>query len=294
MPFLSGYWETVLIITGINIIAALGLYIVMSSGQLSVGQGAFMGIGAYMAGALSVKLGVPLPVAIGGGLVAATGAGFLIGYILLPLNHWFFAVATLALGIAFVSTLEVIPYVGGAEGFLGFAPVTNFWLVAGVVVALIALFIWHTNSPLDLAFRAVRDEPGAAEAIGISVSRTRVVSFAMGAFLAGLAGILQAHFLTLLRPHEFGFHTSLILLVFVAVGGSEVFLGAVFGAMLLTIVPEILRFSGATRLILYGAFLVVIVLLRPKGLLGRWTVGMSVTQALGAIIGWAPRLYRRK
>lgn len=294
MPFLSGYWETVLTITSLQIIAALGLYILMSTGQMSLAQSAFMAIGAYASGILGVKLGLPVPVAFLGGIAAAVLVGFLIGYIFLSLDRWFFAVATMSLTIALVATLNVISYVGGAEGLIGFPSVTKPWMVIGLLVVLIGLFIWYTNSPLDLAFRAVRDEPAAAEALGISASRVRVVSFAIGAFLAGLAGILQAHFLTLARPGEFGFDMSFVLLIFIAVGGTENFLGTVFGGLLLNIVAEELRFSGTARLILYGSVLVVVILLRPKGLLGRWNVGMSPMEALRTMVGYVPRSRRRR
>ena len=266
---MSAYTVDLLVNAGINIILGLGFYTSILSGQLSVAHGALMGIGAYTAAILTVKLGWPFwPAILAGGVLAAV-AGAAIAAVSLRLRGVYLAVATLAFGEALVVFLLNNSYVGGAAGFYGIPLITNLGHVA-LVVALLVLFMWRFDSSrLAMAYRAVRDDEISAATMGINVRRTKVHAFTLGAFIVGVGGGLFAHYLGILEPGQFGYLRSITIMMFAAIGGVNAFLGPVFGAVLLTLAPEFLRVSGQDRYILYGILLVLVMIFRPNGLLER-------------------------
>jgi len=266
---MSAYTVDLLVNAGINIILGLGFYTSILSGQLSVAHGALMGIGAYTAAILTVKLGWPFwPAILAGGVLAAV-AGAAIAAVSLRLRGVYLAVATLAFGEALVVFLLNNSYVGGAAGFYGIPLITNLRHVA-LVVTLLVLFMWRFDSSrLAMAYRAVRDDEISAATMGINVRRTKVHAFTLGAFIVGVGGGLFAHYLGILEPGQFGYLRSITIMMFAAIGGVNAFLGPVFGAVLLTLAPEFLRVSGQDRYILYGILLVLVMIFRPNGLLER-------------------------
>lgn len=266
---MSAYTVDLLINAGMSIILGLGFYTSILSGQLSVAHGALMGIGAYTAAILTVKLGWPFwPAILAGGVLAAV-AGAAIAAVSLRLRGVYLAVATLAFGEALVVFLLNNSYVGGAAGFYGIPLITNLGHVA-LVVALLVLFMWRFDSSrLAMAYRAVRDDEISAATMGINVRRTKVHAFTLGAFIVGVGGGLFAHYLGILEPGQFGYLRSITIMMFAAIGGVNVFLGPVLGAALLTLAPELLRVSGQDRYILYGILLVLVMIFRPNGLLER-------------------------
>jgi hypothetical protein len=123
----------------------------------------------------------------------------------------------------------------------------------------------------------VRDDPLAASAMGVSIAQVRTVSFALGAALVGMAGAIQGHYVLVISPHDLGFFVSLNFIIFLLFGGLQTLWGPVLGAVLLTVLPELLRFTNEYRLILYGLIIVVVVLRRPDGLLTRVPTGRAIS-----------------
>ena len=265
----SAFWEPILVGTLINAIVALGLYVTLSSGQLSAAHAALMGVGAYVAGILTVNFFWPYWPALGAG---ALGGALFGAAIAAPTSHMRLFVqnlTTVAYGMALSIVAYNIPYLGGAQSFTGMKTYTTL----GTVVAMFCLSFYVTwtidRSRIGLAARAVRESEVAASVLGISVSHIRVLTFAIGGALAGLAGGLSAHYTLVVNPAELGFYPAFSIVVYVLVGGSYTPLGAVLGALLLGIVPQALRFADAYRFALYGMMIVLIVLRRPDGLLTR-------------------------
>jgi branched-chain amino acid transport system permease protein len=269
----AGYILEVSMLVAINTIVALGLYIQMSTGQLSACQAAFMGIGGYASALLSVRLGLGFPFALAAGaLVSAIIAG-LFSALVLRLSHWFLAVATLAFGEALVVILLNVEPLGGALGFHGIPLRTTPLWVFGALVLTVYVLIRLEGSHFGYAFHAINHDDLAARALGVDVRRTRILAFALGGMFAGLGGGLLAHLNGLVQPTDLGFAQSLPFLLFVAIGGTRTFWGTLLGSVVLGFLPELLRFSTYDRYLLYGVLIIVVMILRPQGLLSqppRW------------------------
>ncbi len=288
----SGYWEQIAILICINAIIALGFYTTFLTGQLSAAHAAFMGIGAYCAGLLTMKAGVPfVPAAFAGALLAAVAAALLVSA-LRRLSGMFLAIATLAFAEVVIITLKNTRALGGALGLTGVPLAMTFWHAAAVLAVLVVVFLRLENTRLGLGFRAIRDDAKAAAASGIEVLQMRIVAFAAGGFLCGLGGALQIHYLGVMEPDELGFAMTVSLLLYVVVGGRDYFLGPILGAAIFTVLPELLRVSSRGRLLIFSAILILIVILRPDGLVRRpvfWHCWRSRRDANGATNGGSTR-----
>jgi branched-chain amino acid transport system permease protein len=299
--WMDGYTRVLLVFAGINVIAAYSFYVPYKSGQVSLGQAGFMAVGAYSSAILTQKFGVPFAVALAsGGLIAAV-TGVAVGFPALRIK----GVYLLLLTLGFSEIISVIAlswdYVGGAQGFRSIS--FNSWTleyVAGVIVVLLLLFCRLERSSLGRAMDAIHQDETAAEVMGIDVVRIKLLSFGLGAAIAGLAGGLYAHHATYMDSTTFNVMLSVEILVFVVVGGGSTFWGPLLGAAVLNAIPEILRalrdwlellpvewtdfypinraydllhdfldFENAKRLIAYGLILMVMMIVRPDGLLTR-------------------------
>ena len=282
---MSGYWLQVAQLVGINSLAAVGMYLTLLTGQLSVAHGALMGVGAYVAGLLTVRVGLPYLLALGAGSVAAALAGAVVAWVTLRLKGIYFAIGTLAFGEALVVFLLNTDYVGGASGLYGIPLAARWWHPwVALALALAGVAAWERGGA-GVRYRAVRDDETAARALGIDVRRVRLESFTLGAGVAGLAGGLFAHYLGILEPTKFGYVQSIQVLMFPTIGGVDHLLGGVLGAVVLTALPELLRISGQDRLMIYGAALVLAMIFRPNGLLPR---GQAVRRFAAGVLP-APR-----
>jgi branched-chain amino acid transport system permease protein len=299
--WMDGYTRVLLVFAGINVIAAYSFYVPYKTGQVSLGQAGFMAVGAYSSAILTQKFGVPFAVALAsGGLIAAV-TGVAVGFPALRIK----GVYLLLLTLGFSEIISVIAlswdYVGGAQGFrnISFNPWTLEY-VAGVIVVLLLLFSRIERSSLGRAMDAIHQDETAAEVMGIDVVRIKLLSFGLGAAIAGLAGGLYAHHATYMDSTTFNVMLSVEILVFVVVGGGSTFWGPLLGAAVLNAIPEILRalrdwlellpvewtdfypinraydllhdfldFENAKRLIAYGLILMVMMIARPDGLLTR-------------------------
>lgn len=266
---ISGYWIELLSGATISAMASLGLYVQMSTGQMNVAQAAFLGMGGYAAAILTLKLGLPFPVALVAGAALAAVVGLLFATVVLRLSHWWYAIASLAFGEAMVSIASNLDYTGGILGLMGIPSHTTFGLLLSVLILLLLFFVGLERSRFTLGMKAIRADETASMASGVNARAIRVAAFGLGAFIAGLAGGLHVHLLTVITPTDLGFHISLNYFVNVAVGGTRHFWGTLVASYALVILPELLRFSATDRFILFGILLVLIMIFLPQGLTSR-------------------------
>ncbi|HWR82249.1 MAG TPA: branched-chain amino acid ABC transporter permease [Candidatus Deferrimicrobium sp.] len=276
---MSPYYYQVAIYIGINIVLALSLNIINGfAGQFSLGHAGFMALGAYTSAVITTSLGIEgsditgiLVFALAlvcGGCIASL-FGLLVGVPSLRLKGDYLAITTLGFGEIIRVIIQNLDFLGAARGFTGIPKLSNFlWVfgAAGILAYTVANLI---NSTYGKGFIAVRDDEVAAASIGINTTRYKVIAFVTGAFFAGIAGGLYAHFITYINPSQFGFLKSFEIVVMVVVGGMGSFTGVILSAILLTILPEALRGIAQYRMVMYALLLVIIMLSRPQGLFAR-------------------------
>jgi branched-chain amino acid transport system permease protein len=261
----------------------VSVYLPLTAGQLSLATPAFYAIGGTLAALLSTRwtlLGgdgarFPLPsllleLVLGGLLTALLAA--LVGALVLRLRGIYLAIATIALvEIVRVAILN-LPFTGGAVGI--FAIPQPFPEAGGYLApafALLALACWLCQRlevlPLGRAMAAVRDDELAAGCLGIDTTRVKLTAFVLSAVVAGTTGVLAAHFLNTWNARQGSFDVSVTTLAFVILGGARTWLGPVFGGLLLTALPELLRPVGDVRLVLFGLVILLGPVLAPRGLI---------------------------
>jgi branched-chain amino acid transport system permease protein len=253
---------------GVFLVGALGLYILMSAGQVSLGHAAMLGITAYAAGVLAVNFGAPfvLCLAASGAIGIVVGAlyCFILGS---RLGGFYLAIGTFALGEMLINVWLNTDYLGGAIGFSGI-PLRTRWPAVAAVLPLALFLLWRLeNSRFGLEFRAIRDNPIVAGSMGVNVARTRMLAWMLAGFLTGIAGCLHAHRVTVLTPNDFGIYQSVTLLMAPLLGGTRSFWGTVIGAAVVYFGPWLTTTSEPRdRLMFYGALIVLLMVLRPQGL----------------------------
>lgn len=273
---MSGFWaiySNLILTLGTNALLALSIYLTLSCGLLSMANAAFMGIGAYTASLLTMLAGTPFPVSLLGGMLAPAVVAYLIGTPVLRLSGVYLAMATLGFGeVVRVSILNTEDWTGGALGLNGIPQLTQWWhVVLAVVITLLVL--WRLRrSKVGRAFEAIKEDETAAGLMGVDVNRYKLLSFVLGAVIAGLAGALNAHLTFFIGPNEYGFDRGVDILTMTVLGGIGGLTGPVLGSTILTLLPELLRGLKDFRLVVNGLILVVITLFLPKGLWdpSRW------------------------
>ena len=279
LPIFSGsaYTLTVGIFSGINALVAIGLCILMGyAGQVSLGQAGFYGIGAYVSSVLSVYAGFPIAVSMIAAMVVAAFAAGVLAVPALRLKGHYLAVATLGFGeIIYVILNEWGP--GGPSGF-GDIPHFNlfgytihsttgyFYLTWGIVVVVMFFSVNLLNSRTGRALRAVHDSEIACNAMGLDVAALKIKVFILSAVYAALAGSLYAHYVTFISPSSFSLFYSILVLMMVIVGGITNVWGAIIGAVVITVLPELLRRFEELDVLVYGLILTVSLMFFRKGL----------------------------
>ena len=286
--YLSPYLLQIVVLCGINVILAVSLNLINGfTGQFSIGHAGFMALGAYGSAMFSLGVGrnwvsaleasgAPAPLAAApallmalllGGLLAAL-AGYLVGLPSLRLRGDYLAIVTLGFGEIIRVLILNIDAVGGARGLPGIPAWANvFWVGLGVA-AVVVLARNLANSTHGRALFAIRDDEVAAEALGVDTTSYKVLAFVLGAFFAGVAGGLFAHFLSYLNPNSFTFIKSIEVIAMVVLGGMGSISGSVLAAIILTLLPEVLRPVKQYRMVLYSLMLITLMITRPQGLLG--------------------------
>jgi branched-chain amino acid transport system permease protein len=276
------YYLDVLIGIGINVILAVSLNLVNGyTGQFSLGHAGFMSVGAYFSAAVSLFL-VPkffgeltggalqqgmifLAALIAGGLCAAA-AGMLVGVPSLRLKGDYLALVTLGFGEIIRVIFQNVEVLGGALGLNGIPPYTTIFWVLAFVALTVFIVLCLVHSTYGRGFLATHDDEVASAAVGLNTTHYKIVAFVIGAFFAGIAGGLYGHFKLTITPTGFDFTKSIEIVVMVILGGMGNTLGVVLAAILLTLLPELLRPIAEYRMILYSFLLIVLMLVRPRGL----------------------------
>ena len=262
---------TIIMLVGINAITGLGLYLTVATGQFSLGHAAFMAIGAYTSGILTVKLNLPLVPALIVAAAAASLVGIIFGLPALRTRGTYLAVITLGLGELVRVFFSSVEYVGGVSGMNGMRGTTPLLVVTTLVIC--AVFVkWLMGTPLGRAFEAIGQDEVVAESIGINTTRLKVAAFALGAALAGVGGALYAHLMFFIDPPMFDYNYSVLILLLMIFGGMETPWGAILGAAILTPLPELVRGLDHWRMLIYGAILVFMMAVRSQGLLSKRSI----------------------
>jgi branched-chain amino acid transport system permease protein len=279
---MSQYYIGILILICINLLAVLGLSLMTGfTGLFNFGQAGFLAVGAYTATILTTQYAVPFPLALLACMLVSALSSFLIGYPTLRLKGDYFAIATLGFAEVvrlLVENLEKIT--GGARGIPRITTYTTLPVALGVTVVALWVVANYVRSRHGRNCVAIREDELAAESIGINSFRYKQISFAINAALAGLSGGLLAHYVGFIQPSMFGMIKSTELIVMVIFGGMHSITGAVFAAIVLTSMPELLRAAQAWRLVAYGVLVVVIMVVRPEGLMGSWELTPANVKAL--------------
>ena len=270
IDYLDNFWSiysNLVLSLGINSLLALSIYLTLSCGMLAMANAAFMGIGAYTSSILTLNHGWPFPAAIAAGMAAPAAVAFIIGKPTLRLSGVYLAMATLAFGeVVRIAILNTDSLTGGALGLNGIPQLTQWWHVLLAVVLVLAFLARLRRSKIGRAFEAIKEDETAAGLMGIDVNGHKMLAFALGAAIAGLAGVLNAHLTFFIGPQEFGFDRGVEILTMTILGGINSLFGPVIGAWIITLLPEVLRGLQDYRGIFNGLILVVIVLFLPKGL----------------------------
>jgi branched-chain amino acid transport system permease protein len=261
-------YQGVIYAIGINGLLALSIYVVLSIGQLSLGQAAFMGIGAYTAALLSLKLTLPFALVLLAAMLVPALFALIVGGPTLRLSGVYLALATIGLGEVLRIFFINAPWTGGALGLSGIPERGGFLLVFGSLALALAGLAALGRSSIGRAMDAMREDEVAASTIGVNLPRYKLTALTVSAMLAGLAGALNAHVSSFIGPNDYGFDAAVTILSYALLGGIASPFGPVLGAVLLTILPEALRPLHDFRLVVNGLVIVVAVMFMPRGLLG--------------------------
>jgi len=263
--------SNVRITVGLNILMAWSFYIMLATGQLSLGNAAFMAVGAYMSGVLSVNFRLPFVLAVVVAVLTGALFGALVGFPALRLRGIYLAMMTIGVEEAVQLFLTNFDYVGGSRGLRGM--VGSSEAIVFLCVGLVLLFLWRLeNSRLGRSFEAVRDDEVAASAMGLDTTYIKVLSFSIGSAIASLAGALFAHYMFYIEPANFDIFRSLTPAFFVIFGGVETFWGPLLGAIVLTLLPEYARGIASWRDTVYGLVILAMIIWRPQGLISKAAV----------------------
>jgi branched-chain amino acid transport system permease protein len=277
-PLFGSYHHYLASLALINVIMAIGLNILTgNAGQISLCNSSFMAIGAYATTYLSTKLGLSYWVALPlGGIVSAI-AGFLLGFPALRLRGFYLAVVTLGFLEVSQILIEQLPTItGGVRGISSPRPALLGYALSSdlafyyVILTITLLTIWCAHSllrsPTGRAFEAIRTSEAAAQTLAVPLARTKVAAFVISAFFAGIGGGLFASLVRFIDPLEFGVWTSVRHVIFIVVGGLGSISGSIIGAVVLTVLPEVLRAFKEYQEFAFGGLLLAVLILLPHGL----------------------------
>ena len=276
---LNDFYLQILQQIGINVILAVGLNLIVGfSGQFSLGHAGFMAIGAYAAaiiGSRSATYPAFFAAMVLGALIAGAVA-LVVGIPTLRLKGDYLAIATL--GVSEIIRILIInggDLTNGAAGILGIPAFTNWQMVYFFVVITTILTINFLRSPIGRATLSVREDEIAAESVGVNTTKIKVIAFVFGAMTASIAGSLQAGFIGSVVPKDYTFINSINVLIIVVFGGLGSMTGTIVAAIVLGILNMVLQNVASIRMIIYSLALILVMIFRPGGLLGTWELSLS-------------------
>lgn len=265
-------YQTLIFTVGVNGLLALSMYTVLAVGQLSLGQAAFMGLGAYVSALLTLHFDWPFPAVLLAAMIVPALAALLIGGPTLKLTGVYLALATIALGEILRIFCNASDLTGGALGLSGIPNKTTFTLIYGLLAIALVASVLIARSRVGRAMEAMREDEIAAGVMGINLPLMKMGALVVSAMLAGLAGALNAHANSFIGPNDYGFDEAVTILSFALLGGIGSPFGPVLGAVILTLLPEVLTSLHDFKLVVNGFIIVVAVLYMPRGLL-TWRIG---------------------
>jgi branched-chain amino acid transport system permease protein len=265
---ISSYLDGILIQLGINILLGWSVYLPLSTGQASIGNAGFMAIGAYISSYLTLKMGLPLFVAIIVGGISASFIGFLLGLPALRLKGIYLVMGTLAFGEMVRNIFLNWEFFGGAYGMRGMKG-TSLGLVYFWVIFILFCFSALSRSRMKLNIDSIFDDERVSQLTGINIVTVKVGAFSFGALISGIAGGLYAHHMRFVEPGSFDVLLSIYMLLFVILGGMRTYWGALIGAAVFTLIPEISRGLKDYRGVFLGGLIIALMIIRPKGLMTR-------------------------
>lgn len=273
----TAYLFSILSTAAIFTLLALSLNIISGyAGQAMMGIAAFFGVGAYTAAIITTN-GGNFWLALVAGMVVSGIFGVFLGFISLRLQADFLAITTIGINFVMAAVFNTLKITGGTLGLTTTKPMvfgikmTNkgFFLLTVIIIVIVCLLIVKMrHSWFGMALASIENDPGAAKSFGINVARYQILAFTIGTALAGLAGGLYAHRMGFISASDFAFVVSIQIVSMVVIGGLKTIRGPIFGAVLLSALPEVLRFADNYRELVYALLLVIMVRFMPEGLLG--------------------------
>lgn len=276
---MSDYMIIVITTIFINIILAVSLNMINGmTGQFSLGHAGFMAVGAYISAIFVKEFHMSILVGVLFAVIFAAIVGFAVGFPVLRLKGDYLAIVTLGFGEIIRVIIQQMKITGGARGLYGipsiagvsgFSSYYGLIAIAGAAVITVIIIRNIMVSSEGRAFISIREDEIAAESMGINLTKYKVLSFVIGAGFAGAAGALYAHTFNTITPSIFNMYKTVDILLMVVLGGMGSLTGSIFAAVALTIVSELLRGFSEYRMIIYSLLLIVLMLIRPNGILGK-------------------------
>jgi len=292
IPFLfkdNAYLLHICIMSGLYLIMALGLNIQLgSTGMVNFAFAAFFGVGAYTSALLTVNSHFSFWLGILAAIIISALFGLLIGSLTLKSTGFYYALVTMAFQIIFHLLVNNLRFTGGSGGISNipfptigghsFSSSLNifginlpfqanyYYLVLAVVLFSLYLAKRLYNSRTGLVWNAIREDEIAAKCQGININKGKLEASAIGAIFGGMAGSIYAHYISFISPESFTFHFSVVLICIVILGGLDNILGVAIGAVLLTVIPEKIRFFAEARMLFYGIIIIAVLIFKPQGL----------------------------
>lgn len=279
MPVSAGYVSTLLTVMAAYSIATMGLNLTMGkAGQVNLGQAAFVGIGAMTSAILTAKAGLSFWAALPLAALASLLVGTLLGLVSIRLRHDFLAITTIGFNFIIVYIFLYYQVFGASYGITGIPkPEILGYRIAGfsytalawvILAAMYALARYIDKTWMGIAFESIRENEDVSESIGINTKKFKVLAFALGAMYGGVGGSLLAHFKGYVVYSDFSFPYSIMMLSMSIVGGLNTWVGAIAGSAIVILLPEVFRPLMEYRMIVYSALIVLMLFLRPEGILG--------------------------
>ena len=262
---MSGYVEGVLVLLAINVVLAYAAFLPMAAGQLNLGVAGFAAIGGYVSAFISNNSGAAAVLAIPLGGLAAGLVALVVAVPVLRTRGIYLALATFALGQIVQATILNLEVVGGAAGYPATAFI-RFPTVAAFAVTVFVLVGLLFATRLGIAITAVHDDEQVAAVMGMDVRAVQVTAFVLGSVIAGIGGGLYAHHFSYIEAQYFNISLSIGIVLYVLFGGTQTVVGPLLGAAVFTLLPELLRGSAQWRYVVFAATVIVVMVVRPQGL----------------------------
>jgi len=266
------FYVSIITFTLISVIAVTGIYILTGlTGMFSLGQASFMAIGAYVSGVLVVKAGLPFWLSVLIAIIISVAVGYIVGLPTVRLRRDYISLVTLGFGEAITALLNQTQSItGGALGFSGIPKKTTLLLTLISAIVCIILVSYFKKSKYGRQCIAAKSDELAAKAMGINVPKIKMIAFLISVAVTSYAGALYAFYTTYVDPGIFGWKKSAEWVIMVFFGGVNSLTGSIIGTIILTALPEFLRFAAEYRTVFYAVLVLIIINFKPTGLFGEY------------------------